>query len=112
MQGDPRVIEALLRNVRCTEEDVAFMAANSETQPQILSVVARNRKWRARHGVRVNLVKNRRLPLPLALGLLPELAKGELMAVTRQPELPKLLRATARRMLTTSPGDAAPRSGA
>lgn len=99
---DPRVIEALLNNVRCTEDDVAFMAASPETQPQILAVVARSRKWRFRIDVRANLVKNRRLPLPIALGLLPELSKGELMAVLRQPELPKLLRSTARRMLSDS----------
>lgn len=106
---DPRVIEALLLNARCTEEDVAFMAVSSDTQPQILSVIARSRKWRARHSVRANLVKNRRLPLPLALGILPELAKGEVMAVARQQELPKLLRATALRMLANPEENRPPR---
>ena len=99
LDPDPRVVTALLLNVRCTEDDVAFMAASPDTQPQVLSVVARSRKWRMRQAVRINLVKNRRLPLPIALGLLPELPKGELMAVARQPELPKLLRSTARRMI-------------
>jgi hypothetical protein len=97
---DPRVIEALLRNVRCTEEDVVLLATSSDTPPQVLAVVARSRKWRARQPVRAQLVKNRRLSLSFALGLLTELSRGELAAVVRQSDLPKLLRESARRLMS------------
>lgn len=105
---DPRVIEALLRNVRCTEEDAVRIATSADTPGPVLSVLARAHKWRSRPEVRSQLVRNRRLPMPIALGLLTELSRGELAAVVRQAELPKLVRESARRLLTDT---ANPRAG-
>lgn len=99
LDPDPRVIEALLRNARCTEEDVVFMAASIDSHPLALGAIARSPRWRARPMVREQLVRNRRLSLPLALGLMTELSRGELAAIARQPELPKLLREAARRKI-------------
>jgi hypothetical protein len=95
LDPDPRVIEAVLRNVRCTEEDVIFMAASSDSHPLGLAAIARSAKWRSRPAVREQLVKNRRLALPMALGLMTELSRGELQAIARHPALPKLLREAA-----------------
>lgn len=99
LDQDPRVIEALLRNARCTEEDVVFMASSADSHPQALGAIARSSRWRSRPMVREQLVRNRRLSLPLALGLMTELGRAELAAIARQPELPKLLREAARRKL-------------
>ena len=98
---EPRVIEALLRNYRCTEEDAVFIAASSDTTPQVLAVLARQEKWRQRPAVRSQLVRNRRLSLPLALGLLSTLSQGDLSAITRAGELPRLLRDAAARLMKT-----------
>lgn len=104
LDPDPRVIEALLRNARCTEEDVVFMSASADSHPLALGAIARSQRWRGRPQVRENLVRNRRLALPLALGLLTELGRGELAVIARQAEIPKLLREAARRKLAeTSP---------
>jgi len=103
LDQDPRVIEALLRNARCTEEDVVFMASSGDSHPQALAVIARSGRWRARPVVREQLVRNRRLALPVALGLLTELGRAELGAVARQAELPSLLREAARRRMSESP---------
>lgn len=94
----PRVVEGVLRNFRCTEEDALFMASSPESRPDCLTVLARHPKWRMRPAVRYQLVRNRRLPLPVALGLLPELGPGELESVGRRGELPRLLRASAERL--------------
>ena len=104
LDPDPRVIEALLRNARCTEEDVVFMAQSTDSHPQALTAIARSARWRARPMVREHLVRNRRLTLPVALGLLTELGRHELATIARQPELPKLLReAAARKLRETAP---------
>jgi hypothetical protein len=110
LDPDPRVIEALLRNARCTEEDVVFMASSTDSHPLALGAIARSARWRARPMVREQLVRNRRLSLPLALGLMTELGRSELAAVARQPELPKLLReAAARKLRETAPQRHRPR---
>jgi hypothetical protein len=100
LDPDPRVIEAILRNARCTEEDVVFMAASTDSHPLALSAIARSARWRARPYVREQLVRNRRLALPVALGLMTELGRGELAVIARQAELPKLLREAAQRKLS------------
>ena len=104
LDPDPRVIEALLRNVRCTEEDVVFMSASTDSHPMALAMIARSAKWRSRPVVRENLVKNRRLALPFALGLMTELGRGELSAVARHPGLSKLLREAAQQRLRETAG--------
>lgn len=96
---DPRVAEALLRNYRMTEEDALFMASSQDTVPAVLGVLARDPKWRVRPSVKAQLVRNRRLALPLALGLLSELGLHELQAVARQGDLPKVLRESASRLV-------------
>lgn len=98
-ESDPRVITAVLQNYRCTEEDATFIAANPNTPPHVLAVVARHPKWRQRPQVRAQLVRNRRLGLPIALGLLEHLGQGELHGVVRKKDLPKVLRDSARRLL-------------
>jgi hypothetical protein len=103
LDQDPRVIEAVLRNARCTEEDVVFMASSTDSHPQALAMIARSGRWRARPVVREQLVRNRRLSLPVALGLLTELGRAELGAVARQAELPSILREAARRRIAESP---------
>jgi hypothetical protein len=102
----PRVIEALLRNFRCTEEDAIFMATSQDSVPEALAVLARHVRWRARPAVRLQLVRNRRLRLPLALALLPDLSRGELESVSRQADLPRLLRHGAHRLLAERSGKA------
>ena len=95
---DARVIEAVLQNFRCTEEDVLLIASIGTTPPQVLGLVARHPKWRVRPTVRNALIRNRRLPLPLALGILEQLSVAELTGLARQAQLPKLLRESARRL--------------
>jgi hypothetical protein len=95
---DPRVVDALLKSPACTEDDAVFMATSQDTPPAVLTLLARSPKWRMRSSVRHQLVRNRRLALPLALGLLAELSPGEIASVARQADLPKLLRESAARL--------------
>ena len=96
---NPRVVQCLLRNWRCTEEDALFVAGSPQTPSDVLAVLARDSRWRSRQAVKSQLVRNRRLGLPIALGLLPELGGADLAAVARQADLPKIVRDAARRLL-------------
>lgn len=95
---DARVIEAVMQNFRCTEEDVLLITSIASTPPQVLGLVARHPKWRLRPAIRSALVRNRRLPLPIALGILEQLSANELQVLSRQAQLPKVLRESARRL--------------
>jgi len=98
LDEDNRVAEAVLQNYRCTEEDVLFMACALKSAPNVLSLIARHPKWRIRPSVRGALLRNRRLPLPVGLGLLEQLSQPDLQVLSRQPRLPRLLRESARRL--------------
>ncbi|MEM7246861.1 MAG: hypothetical protein AAF533_16025 [Acidobacteriota bacterium] len=96
---DLRVISALLQNFRCTEEDVLGIV-NQAKNPAVLSAIVHHGKWKQRPQVKAMLVRNPRLPLPSALGLLDSLGYGELMSLSLKKDVPRLLRDSARRLAT------------
>ena len=90
-----RVIAAFLENPRLTEGILLPMLHRESTPPPVLRQVAASRRWGVRYEVRLALSRNPRLPLPLALGLLPGLKKADLQALARDPRLAPPLRRRA-----------------
>jgi hypothetical protein len=103
----PAVIAALLDNPRTTELLLLPLAASESASPQALGVVASNPRWACRPALRAALCKNPALALPLALALLPGLAKRDLRAIAMDGRLALALRRKAG--LLGSAGTAEPR---
>jgi hypothetical protein len=92
---NPRVISALLENPRLTEGLLIPLVASEATQPKVLEVILRDRKWSCRYGLRVAAARNRRTPVPVALELLPSLKKTDLAAVAANPRVAAAVRRRA-----------------
>ncbi|MDX1502109.1 MAG: hypothetical protein R3325_07085 [Thermoanaerobaculia bacterium] len=99
----PPVIAALLENPRLTEPMLGPLLASERVPPQVLEVVARDRRWGSRYGVRLALCRNPRTPEARVLGLLPSLRKSDLRAVARDPRLPSAVRRRAQLMVGEEP---------
>ena len=95
----PRVIRALLENPRVTDGVVVPMAASDATPPAILDVIATDRRWSVRYGVRVAICRNPRTPVATALRLLPLLKKFDLRVVSREHRLGPEVRRRAELLL-------------
>jgi hypothetical protein len=88
----PDVIRILLGNPHLTETDVVRLCAQRPIQAEVLRAVCSSPRWAIRPGVRVALVKNPHLPLPLALRFVPQLGATEQRAIVASPELDARLR--------------------
>jgi hypothetical protein len=88
----PDVIRILLANPHLTEQDVIRVAARRPVRAEVLREICRSARWMVRYRVRLALVKNPYLPLPLALRLVPHLTAPDQREIAASPELERRLR--------------------
>ena len=96
---DPRVIQALLENPRLTEGILLQLVSRESARPEILALVARDRRWGVRYRIRVPICCNPNTPVATALSQLPALRKSDLMAVADDARLAKAVRQRANLLL-------------
>ena len=96
---DPRVLAAFLDNRFTTEPDVVQAAAHSGAGEASVGLIAEHPRWVLRASVRSALLRNPRLPAPLALGLLIRATAEDLEGLTLSPTASPLLKACAERVL-------------
>jgi hypothetical protein len=99
LDEDPRVVAAVLDNRFATEPDVVQAAARPDAPAAVLDVIAAHARWSLRPGVRGALLRNRSLPTAAALSLLSGAGDRELSTLLENPNLTKILRACAERVL-------------
>jgi hypothetical protein len=93
------VLRALLGNPILVEADAIRVASNPGAPPDLLAHLARHPKWGRRRGVLLALGRNRRTPIPTALGILRESGVNDLRRLCRDPGLPAIVRVAAERKL-------------
>ena len=98
-ETEPRVIEALLENPRMTEGILLPLVGRESTPPEVLRVIARNRRWGQSYGIRSQLCRNPRTPGVVVVGLLSGLKLSDLRLVMGDARLPSRTRARARELL-------------
>ena len=97
---DHRVIATLLDNPRITEQDVVKIAAMRPTRPEVLTTVARHRRWSSRYVVRKAICLNPSTPAPIARRLVPTLMRQDLESLMETGGVTEDLRAHARSLLS------------
>jgi hypothetical protein len=106
----PVCVEALLSNPQFTETE-ALRLLNSNRNPKCVLVLLRHPVWGRRPEVLRAAVRNRAVPLGVALGLLALLPEAELVGLATSAEVDGQLRDAADRLLSQrrseTPGDAA-----
>jgi hypothetical protein len=81
--SDAQVLFALLKNPRISIEEVVRVAKSSALTFQAAEFILRTSAWAANPDVRIALVRNPRLPVPIALRILPTLPEAEVRALAR-----------------------------
>jgi hypothetical protein len=103
LDPEPRVLSALLDNRFATEPDVVQAAARGGAP--VLEVIAGHPRWSVRPSVRSTLLRNRQLPLPLALAFLTRASADDLAGLRDSPGVAPLLKACAERVLARRAGE-------
>ena len=97
--ADPRVLAGALLNPRLQEPQLVTALRFENAARALLEAASVSPRWRASYAVRLELVLQRRTPLPVALSLLTGLVEADLRRVIRGTALPALLRAAAQRAM-------------
>lgn len=93
------VFEALLTNSRLREEDLVDLAASPRATPEQLRMLAADRKWSLRYGIRKALVLNPLTPRAAAASQLRHLRRNDLRAIHGSPATSTYLRRCIERLL-------------
>jgi hypothetical protein len=93
------VCTAVLGSPRLTEAEVESFAAMKNVSDEILRSIAHNREWTKKYPVVLNLIKNPRTPVGLALGMVSRLNPRDMKALTADRNVAEVLRKTAQRFV-------------
>jgi hypothetical protein len=97
--GDSRVVEAGLINVRLREEDLVVAVRQTDVRPALIQAIVASPRWSVSYAVRLALVLQPRTPLPIGLLQISSLVKRDLERVATAPGLRPLLQASAAAVL-------------
>lgn len=100
---DLRVIGALLDNPRLTEGLLAPVIHGDAARPEVLSRIARHRKWGSRYAIRSGIARSPRAQVATALELLVYLNKSDLREVRADGRLVPAVRRKAGVLLGIDP---------
>ncbi len=98
-ENNSKINEFLLRNVRITEQEVAFMARNAAIPMQNLLAIAGNRPWMSHEAIRAAILTNPRTPAPMVMDMIPTLSPPDLLKMHHAPHLREDIKANVRREL-------------
>jgi hypothetical protein len=95
---NPNVAIACLAGSAFTEDEIETVAASRGVVDDVFTAIARKREWTARYGVCLNLVKNPRVPIGIAIRFVPRLGVRDLRNLSRDKNIADAVRTAAQRL--------------
>lgn len=78
-ENNSKINEFLLRNVRITDQEIAFMARNPGSPMQTILTIANRKEWMNREVIRGAILTNPRTPPHMVLDLLPSASSQDIL---------------------------------
>ena len=98
------VSSAVINNPRITEQEVEVIASMRSLSEDILRQVASNRQWTRSYKIMPQLAKNPRTPLANTMTIMSRLQLRDLVALTKNRNVPEAVRRQAQRLHATRSG--------
>lgn len=92
------VAVSVLGNSAMSEDEIEQVAASRTVVDDVLAFIARRREWVSRYNVALNLVRNPRTPVGIAVRLVSRLAVRDLKGLGRDRNVADAVRSTAERL--------------
>ncbi|HLF57180.1 MAG TPA: hypothetical protein VI942_10075 [Thermoanaerobaculia bacterium] len=89
---------AVLQRSAFTDDEIEQLAASRAVVDDVLLAIAKRREWTARYGVCLNLARNPRIPIGIAIKCLPRLSVRDLRLLGRDRNISDAVRSTAQRL--------------
>ena len=97
-EREPRILESLLENPRLRVEELCAALRSAGVTPTLIDAAARSQKWSERYEVKLELARQPKTPLSVALLQVSSLVKRDLLRLAEARELRPLLRMAAQRV--------------
>jgi hypothetical protein len=81
-----------------SEDEIESVAASRNVVDDVLAAIARKREWTSRYGVCLNLVKNPRVPVGIAVKFVSRLSVRDLRLLSRDKNVADAVRNAAQRL--------------
>lgn len=98
------VSSAVVNNPRITEQEVETIASMRSISEDILRQIASNRQWARSYTIMHQLAKNPRTPLANTMTIMSRLQLRDLVALTKNRNVPEAVRRQAQRLHATRSG--------
>lgn len=95
---NPNVALSCLSGSAFSEDEVEAVAASRSVVDDVLIAISRKREWTSRYGVCLNLVKNPRVPIGIAIKFVSRLAVRDLRLLARDKNVADAVRNSAQRL--------------
>lgn len=89
----------VLENPRLTDDEVAAMCKNRNTDSEVLRAVGDNREWTRNYQIRLGLTSNPKTPISLALGFVSGLIERDVRQLAKSKNVSSAIASKARRLL-------------
>jgi hypothetical protein len=93
------VAVASIRSPKITDPEILAVANSRQAHDDVLRVVCSNREWVKMYPVKLALVKNPKVPLPIAMKFLSTLRESEVREIARDKNVPSGIQFQARKSL-------------
>jgi len=93
------VAVAAIRSPRITDPEILAVSNSRQAHDEVLRVIFGNREWVKMYPVKVALVKNPKVPLPIAMKFLSTLREAEVRDISRDKNVPSGIQLQARKNL-------------
>jgi hypothetical protein len=101
---NPQVAVAVLESGRMSDSEVEAAAANRKVSDEVLTRIGNRREWTRNYKIILNLIRNPRTPIGLALRFLARLSVRDLGLLRTDRGVPDAIRKNADRMFKSKIG--------
>lgn len=89
---------SVVNNAAMTDDEIANVAGSRSVIDEVLTVISRRREWLAKYKICLALAKNPRIPVGVAVKLLPKLSVRDLRAMSKDRNVSDAVRSSAGRL--------------
>lgn len=91
----------VMKNPRITESEVVLFSASKSVGEEVFRIILSNKDWMKKYQIKLNLVSNPRVPIPVAMNLLNHIRKKDLELLAKSRNVSKSVANMAARLVTS-----------
>jgi hypothetical protein len=91
----------VMKNPRITESEVVLFSSSKSVGEEVFRLILANREWMKKYLIKLNLVSNPRVPIPVAMSLLNHIHKKDIELLSKSRNVSRPVSNMAKRLLAS-----------